>query len=354
MVSVIRRMAGLLAVSVVLSAIGTGSAFAEFKSGPWTGGAYAGKDNKFERCVITSEQPNGVTLGFGKFIDGAFEIWLTNKSWNLTPNTPQHVSLWVDSLDKRDGNFQVVAKNTMAGQFSVKDTKLADELKRGSVLHMTTPGGAFDFKLTGTSKAIGDLEQCWAENSRAGGAAQNQAGQNQAGQKQAGQKPVGRVKGMDLLALTPRDFAAQVVTSGKAGYFTIPDKMPDAMKQWNAALVWNADGDKAIGLVSGVGSNPDVQVLRDDLVRQKKPRCKGDMASSSDVQTLPGTAIQVKRVEIRCSDIGNGTGVTELFSFYPHLSGQLLVISHISRDRAMAVQADGEFAKRVIAILTAK
>ena len=66
------------------------------------------------------------------------------------------------------------------------------------------------------------------------------------------------------------------------------------------------------------------------------------------------SSIQVKRVEIGCKDIGDGTSVTEVFAFYPHLSGQLLAISHISANRAVAVEADGEFAKRVSAIMSAK
>lgn len=342
MASSVRWWAAVTLLVAVCFAGGTLSARAEFKSGPWTGSAYAQKDGKFERCVITSDHPDGMRLGFGKALDGSFEIWLMNKGWNLEAGKPQPVTLWVDDQRKRSGNFQTVSNGAMAAQF-VGDAELVESLKRGNVLNVQIPAGSLKFKLAGTFKAIGELEQCWAQSARAsaGTAAAPQGGAPK------------RVKGMDLLALPPRDFAGQVVTSGSA-YFQVPEQVPETMRKWNAALIWNIKGQSGVGLSTGVGSNPDVEALRTDLVRQKQAKCKGDMASSSDIRTLPGTAIQVKRVEIRCSDIGNGNGVTEVFSFYPHLSGQLLVISHISDDRNVAIAADGEFAKRVTAILKAK
>lgn len=344
MASVTRWVAGLWLLVALLAGSGATPALAEFKSGPWTGNAYAQNDGKFERCVITSDHADGMRLGFGKSHEGAFEIWLMNETWDMEPGKPRSVTLWVDDQGKRSGNFQTVSKEAMAAQFA-GDNELVDLLKRGNVLHVETPDRSLTFKLTGTFKAIGELEQCWS-----------QAMQASAGGRtgQAGAPPAAPAKGMDLLALSPRDFAGQVVTSGEDGYFTIPEQVPEAMRKWNAALIWSVKGDAGVGLSTGVGSNPDIESLRTDLVRQKEAKCTGDMESSSDVRTLPATAIQVKRVEIRCSDIGNGSGVTEIFSFYPHLSGQLLVISHVSNDRELAAEADGEFAKRVTTILTAQ
>lgn len=340
MASVHRSRAVLWLLAAVLTAGLAMPALAKFESGPWTGNAYAQKDGKFERCVITSEHADGMRLGFGKAADGSFEIWLMNKAWNLEAGAPQAVTLWVDNQRKRNGKFQTVSKEAMATQ--IKDAaELVESLKRGNVLHIDTAIKSMSFKLTGTFKAIGELDQCWSQSTRSA-----------AGGK-APAAPVKRVKGMDLLSLSPRDFAGQVVTSTKSDYFTVPPQPPANMRKWNAALIWNIKGDAGVGLSSGVGTNPDVESLRNELVRLKQPGCRGEMASSSDIQTLPGTAIQVKRVEVRCSDIGDGKGVTEVISFYPHLSGQLLVVSHIASDRAVAAAADGEFAKRVTAILKA-
>src|SRR3546814_539901 len=108
------------------------------------------------------------------------------------------------------------------------------------------------------------------------------------------------------------------------------------------------------GLITGVNSDPDVEALRDTLVRQKQPKCKGELTSASDVRTLAGTAITVKRVNVTCTDVGNGDDVTEVFSFYPHLSGQLLAVSHVSKDPALATEGDRQFAQRVTGILTAQ
>lgn len=343
MASVYRSGTLMWLLAAVLTAGAAMPALAKFESGPWTGNAYAQKDGKFERCVITSEHADGMRLGFGKAADGSFEIWLMNKSWNLEPGAPQTITLWVDTQGKRSGNFQTVSKEAMATQ--IKDAAgLIESLKRGNVLYIQTPLASMSFKLTGTFKAIGELDQCWAQSSRGA------AGGGQA----AAAAPAKRVKGMDLLSLTPRAFAGQVVTSANNDYFTIPAQPPENMRKWNAALIWNIKGDAGVGLSSGVGSNPDIESLRTELVRLKQPGCRGELASASDVRTLPGTAIQVKRVEVRCSDVGDGNGVTEVISFYPHLSGQLLVVSHIAGNREAAQAADGEFAKRVTAILKAK
>lgn len=344
MASVTRWMAGLGVSAVILAAEAMSPASAaEFKVGSWVGHDVV-KDGKFLGCEIYSPYPNGQALAFGISGRGVFEIRVTNAAWDLKPGKVE-VALWVDALPKLQGNALAAAKDSLIAPVPEGGKQFAEAIKKGNVLHVTTPQGNVDFKLTGTAKAVGELEQCYE---RGVGAAKPAAGRAPAAAPTPG-KPV---KGSALLGLSVRDFAMQVLSSGEKGYYTVERADPKLLEQWNAALLWSVkDG---FGLITGVGSDPDVEALRETLVRQKQPKCKGQITSSSDVRTLAGTAITVKRVEVRCTDVGNGDDITEVFSFYPHLSGKLLAVSHISKVRTVAAEGDAQFAKRVTAILKAK
>lgn len=347
MASVTRWMAGLGLTAAVLAAEAMSPALAaEFKVGSWVGHDVV-KEGKFLGCEIYSPYPNGQGLAFGISGRGIFEIRVSNGTWNLQPGKVQ-VSLWVDDLPKLSGNALAAAKDSIIAPVPEGGKKFADAIKKGNVLHVSTPSGDIDFKLTGTSKALTELEKCWE---RGMGTAQAPGGKPAAAAA-APPKPGKPVKGSALLGLPIQEFAMQVLSSGDKGYFTVERADPKLLEKWNAALLWSMkDG---FGLITGVNSDPDVEALKETLVRQKQPKCKGNLTSASDVRTLTGTSITVKRVEVRCSDVGNGEDVSEVFSFYPHLSGKLLAVSHVSKNRQVAADGDAEFAKRVAAILKAK
>lgn len=351
MASVARWGAGLWLLAAILTTSGGGSApAAEFKSGGWTGRDVNGGDGAFKGCQIDSKHPGDRILGFGIFVPGVFQVRISDRAWGLEPGALP-VTLWVDSGEKLSGNAVAAAKNTVVVPINKGGKAFAEALKKGNVLHVTVPDGALDFKLSGTFKAIGELERCWnagvgtLPKSATGGAPQGAAPQGSAPQ-------IKRVKGADLLGLPLPEFAAQVVTLQDNGFFKLERASKQQLEQLSAALVWTMKG--GFGFVTSVNANPDLQLLKETLVKQKTPRCKGELTSSADIRSLPGTAVQVKRVQLRCTDVGNGDAVTEVFSFYPHLSGQLVGVSHIAKDRTVAAAADGEFAKRVTTILEAK
>ena len=350
MASVARWRAGLWLLAAILTTTGGVPApAAEFSSGSWTGRDIKGSDGVFKGCQIDSQHPGDRILGFGIFVPGIFQVRVSDKAWTFEPGALP-VTLWVDSGEKLSGNAVAAAKTTVVVPINKGGKAFAEALKKGNVLHVTVPTGALDFKLSGTFKAIGELERCWNDGvatlPKAAGAAPQGAA------PQAAAPQIKRVKGADLLGLSLPEFAAQVVTLKDNGFFKLERASKQQLEQLSAGLVWTMQG--GFGFVTSVNTDPDVQLLKDSLVKQKTPRCKGELSSSADVRNLPGTAIQVKRVELRCTDVGNGDAVTEVFAFYPHLSGQLVGVSHIAKDRKVAVAADGEFAARVAAILQAK
>ncbi len=346
MASVARWKAGLWLLAAVLTAGGSiPASAAEFTSGAWAGRDVKAEDGVFRGCQIDSKQPGDQVLGFGIFVPGVFRVRISNKAWALEPGTVP-VTLWVDGGEKLKGNAAAAAKDTLVVPVNQGGKAFAEALKKGNVLHVTVPAGAYDFKLSGTFKAIGDLERCWDQ----GVAALRGSGTVPPAAAPAAEAK--RVKGADLLGLPLADFAGQVITAKDDGFFKLERASQQQLEQLSAARIWSMKG--GFGFVTSVNTDPDIQLLKDSLVQQKTPRCKGKLTSSADVGGLSGTAIQVKRVELQCSDVGNGDAVTEMFSFYPHLSGKLVAISHIAKERSVAVAADGEFAKRVAAILKAK
>jgi|GEM_PF-722490 len=348
MASVARRKAGLwLLAAVLTTSVGVSASASEFTSGAWSGRDVKAEDGLFKGCQIDSKHPVDQVLGFGIFVPGVFQVRISNKAWTLEPGAVA-VTLWVDAGEKLAGNAIAAAKDTLVVPVKEGGKVFAESLKKGNILHVTVPAGSYDFKLSGTFKAIGDLERCWD----GGVATLRKAGAMPQGSAAPAPQPAKRVKGADLLGLSLADFAGQVVTSKDNGFYKLERTTKQQLEQLNAALVWTMKG--GFGFVTSVNTDPDIKLLKDSLVQQKTARCKGELSSSADVRGLPGTAIQLKRVELRCTNVGNGDAVTEVFSFYPSLSGKLVAVSHIAKDRAVAIAADGEFAQRVAAILTAK
>lgn len=333
-----RCFAMVSTVAAVLTFAAAGPAAAAFKVGIWQGDAYISERGQFQRCAIVGDYPGETDLGFGLTANGVYEAYLIDKTWTLEPGQTAQVTIRVDDGPEVAGAFQVVSRDTL-GTLLQDRPELVKAFKSGNVARISGFFGTLDFPLTGTAKAFGQLEACVREVK-----ANVQNGQRAA----EARSQVAAVRGDDLFKLQPQAFAWRVLNDLPADKFAIPNDVEQAMKRWNAALVWRIE--RGIGLVQSVGGTPSEEALRDELVKIKSPSCSGELTSVADLRLMPGADTILPHVELSCSDVGNGGPAYEVLTFYPHASGNLIAVSHISETLEIAQTADATFLNQVAVI----
>ncbi|WPZ32514.1 hypothetical protein T8K17_14825 [Thalassobaculum sp. OXR-137] len=334
----IRTFATAAAVAAALTFSAVQDASAAFKSGIWTGDAYISKEGQFQRCAIVGEYEGDTDLGFGLAANGAYEVYLINKTWTLEPGQAAKVSIKIDNLPEVSGAFQVVSKDTL-GTVLQDRPELVQAFKAGSVATISGFFGTLKFPLKGTSKAFAVMEDC---------VRQVKSGMQDGKKVAEAREKVAKVRGQDLFKLAPQPFAWRVLKDLPQDQFAIPKDVDQAMKRWNAALVWRID--RGLGLVQSVGGNHSEEELRAELVKLKAPSCKAQLTSEADLRLLPGTQTVLPHVELSCSDVGNGTAAYEVLTFFPHASGNMIAVSHIGETLDAARLADNSFLNQVAVI----
>ena len=334
----IRTFATAAAVATALTFSVVHDASAAFKSGIWTGDAYISKEGQFQRCAIVGDYESDTDLGFGLAANGAYEVYLINKSWTLEPGQAAQVTIKIDDRQDVSGAFQVVSKDTL-GTMMQDRPELIQAFKAGSVATISGFFGTLKFPLKGTAKAFSVMEDC---------VRQVKTGVQQGKKVAEAREQVAKVHGQDLFKLAPQPFAWRVLKDLPQDQFAIPRDVEQQMKRWSAALVWRIE--RGLGLVQSVGGNHSEEELRAELVKLKAPSCKGELASEADLRIMPGTETVLPHVELSCADVGNGTGAYEVLTFFPHASGNMIAISHIGETLEAARVADTAFLNQVAAI----
>ena len=333
-------MAATAAVAMTLSAVGPASA--AFKSGIWEGDAYLSKDGQFQRCAIVGNYDGDTDLGFGLAANGEYEVYLINKAWKLEPGQSAQVTIKIDNNPEVAGGFQVVSPDTL-GTVMQDRPDLIKGFKGGNVVTISGFFGTLKFPLKGTAKAFGVMEDC---------VKQVKAGAKE-GQKVAeARAKVAKIHGQDLFKLQPQAFAWRVLKDLPPEQFVIPTDVEQAMKRWNAALVWRVpDG---IGFVQSVSGKHTENELRDELVKMKQPSCKGQLTSEASMRAMPGSPTALPHVELSCTDVGTGKSAYAVMTFFPHSTGNMVSVSHVGESLQSARSADSSFVAQVAAIAAQK
>ena len=349
---VLRALALTASIAVGAAIWPDAPAFAQgsaFQSGSWAGSAYGNKEGKFERCVITSEFPGKPVLGFGRELTGKFEIWLVNPEWAYAQGATELVTLSIDSEPPKTGNFLAIGADRIATQLP-PSSPLIDGLKRGSRLKMTFGGVTYEYPLKGTFNAIAALDTC-ARNQGVKVAGGDKPAAPSAPDKQAQAEKALRmlaaVDGDTLFKLSSGDFAARVVLADP-DRFRVPEDLQDAKNRTKSDFVWTVEG--GFGIAKGVPGSPTEEELREGLVKLRQDGCKGELTSSADMRISAVKDRIIKRVEIGCSKDVNGNPAYEAFSFYPHVSGNMIMIVHFTKSPDTSRAADDAFFKIVEAV----
>lgn len=334
----LRSITTVAAVVAALTLSIASPASAAFKSGIWQGDAYISKEGQFQRCAIVGDYDSETDLGFGLAANGTYEVYLINKSWTLEPGQAAKVTIKVDGRPEVSGAFQVVSKDTL-GTLMQDHPELVQAFKAGNVATITGFFGTLKFPLNGTAKAFGAMEEC---------VRQVKAGVQDGKKAAMAREKLAKVQGQDLFALQPQAFAWRVLNDLPQDQFAIPKDVDQAMKRWNAALVWRIE--RGVGLVQSVGGRPSEEDLRAELTKLKAPSCKGQLSSEADLRIMPGTETVLPHVELSCTDVGNGGAAYEVLTFFPHASGNMIAVSHIGETLQVARTADASFLTQVAAI----
>lgn len=320
-----------------------------FQSGSWAGSAYGNTEGKFERCVITSEFPGKPVLGFGRELTGKFEIWLVNPEWAYTAGANELVTLSIDGSPPKTGNFLAIGPDRIATQLP-PDSPLIDGLKRGSRLKMTFGGTTYEYPLKGTFNAIAALDTCARnQGTKVAGAAQPAAPSAPSKQEQAEKalRMLAAVEGDTLFKLSSGDFAARVVLADP-DRFRVPEDLQDAKARTKADFVWTVEG--GFGIAKGVPGSPTEEDLREGLVQLRQDGCVGELTSSADMRISAVKDRIIKRVDIGCTEDSTGNPAYEAFSFYPHVSGNMIMVVHFTKSPESSKAADDAFFQIVEAV----
>ncbi len=334
----LRSISTVAAVVAALTLSIAAPASAAFQSGIWQGDAYISKEGQFQRCAIVGDYESETDLGFGLAANGTYEVYLINKTWSLEPGQAAKVTIQVDNGPEVSGAFQVVSKDTL-GTLMNDRPELVQAFKAGNVATVTGFFGTLKFPLKGTAKAFGVMEEC---------VRQVKSGVQDGKKAAEAREKVAKVQGQDLFKLQPQAFAWRVLNELPQDQFGIPKDVDQAMKRWNAALVWRIE--RGLGLVQSVGGKHSEEELRAELTKLKAPSCKGQLSSEADLRIMPGTETVLPHVELSCTDVGNGKSAYEVLTFFPHASGNMIAVSHIGETLQVAQTADATFLNQVAVI----
>lgn len=333
-----RSMAMASAIAAALMLAAAVPAAAKFKSGIWEGDAYISKEGKFQRCAIVGDYKSGTDLGFGLAASGVYEVYLIDKTWALEAGQAAKVTIKVDDRPEISGAFQVVSKDTL-GTLLQDHPELVQAFKAGNVATISGFFGTLKFPLTGTAKAFAAMEDC---------VKQVKAGVRDGKKLAEAREKIAKVHGQELFKLQPQAFAWRVLKDLPENQFAIPNDVEQAMKRWNAALVWRIE--RGLGLVQSVGGKHSEEELRVELTKLKSPSCSGTLTSEADLRLMPGDDTVLPHVELSCTDVGNGNPAYEVLTFFPHASGNMIAVSHIGETLDIARAADNTFLNQVAVI----
>lgn len=336
--SALRTLATACAVAAALTVVVADPAAAAFKSGIWQGDAYVSKDGQFQRCAIVGDYESETDLGFGLAANGGYEVYLINRGWSLEPGQAAQITIKIDDRPEVAGAFQVVSRDTL-GTLLQDHPELVKAFKAGNVATITGFFGTLTFPLKGTAKAFGAMEEC-VRQVRAGARDSQKAAEARA--------RVAKVQGEDLFTLRPQAFAWRVLHDLPSDRFAIPNDIEQAMKRWNAALVWRIE--RGLGLVQSVSGQHSEEDLRQELMKLKAPSCSGTLTAEADLRIIPGGDTVLPHVELSCTDVGNGNPAYEVLTFFPHKSGNMIAVSHIGETLQIAQEADLTFLNQAGAI----
>lgn len=158
-----------LAVCALVGGISTAASadnikISNFSSGNWAGGAYVDKETrKFSYCGMWASYRSGIAIHFA--VDGDFDwrIGFGSPDLGLVQGRSYDVAYTIDGSGASRLSGVARSRELLVVELPSR-SELFDRFRSGSMLSVLIQGKVHQFKLTGTSRALGALLECARDN----------------------------------------------------------------------------------------------------------------------------------------------------------------------------------------------
>jgi hypothetical protein len=261
-------------------------------TGAWKGGP--AKEGGADYCVQEARFSSGHLLMVGRTKAGEVNIALGIPGGGLPVGERWKVNVVVDGANPRERVAVAAAKGLLVVGMGF-DNEFYDRLKKGKTLNLKSSADDIGFQLSGTAKALGELEKCAA-------ALPASSGQTASGAPGAGAAPFPETLSAILGAAGLREVQTLVFPD------TPPEKRP-ADYAWRVGKVLGGVRER------NVAPGTDFAETTENYAKALKDRCKGaGVVTLGEVERHPGVAIRSGAVDCQ-GEGGKGAVHVSLVSY---------------------------------------
>jgi hypothetical protein len=261
-------------------------------TGVWKGGP--AKEGGADYCVQEARFSSGHLLMVGRTKAGEVNIALGIPGGGLPVGERWKVNVVVDGANPRERVATAAAKGLLVVGMGF-DNEFYDRLKKGKTLNLKSSADDIGFQLSGTAKALGELEKCAAALPASGGQAAS-------GVPGGGATPFPETLSAILGAAGLREVQTLVFPD------TPPEKRP-ADYAWRVGKVLGGVRER------NVAPGTDFAETTENYAKALKDRCKGTGAVAlGEIERHPGVAIRSGAVDCQ-GEGGKGAVHVSLVSY---------------------------------------
>jgi hypothetical protein len=261
-------------------------------TGVWKGGP--AKEGGADYCVQEARFSSGHLLMVGRTKAGEVNIALGIPGGGLPVGERWKVNVVVDGANPRERVATAAAKGLLVVGMGF-DNEFYDRLKKGKTLNLKSSADDIGFQLSGTAKALGELEKCAA-------GLPTSSGQAASGAPGAGAAPFPETLSAILGAAGLREVQTLVFPD------TPPEKRP-ADYAWRVGKVLGGVRER------NVAPGTDFAETTENYAKALKDRCKGaGVVALGEIERHPGVAIRSGAVDCE-GEGGKGAVHVSLVSY---------------------------------------
>jgi hypothetical protein len=261
-------------------------------TGAWKGGP--AKEGGADYCVQEARFSSGHLLMIGRTKAGEVNIALGIPGGGLPVGERWKVNVVVDGANPRERVATAAAKGLLVVGMGF-DNEFYDRLKKGKTLNLKSSADDIGFQLSGTAKALGELEKCAAGLPAS-------SGQAASGVPGAGATPFPETLSAILGAAGLREVQTLVFPD------TPPEKRP-ADYAWRVGKVLGGVRER------NVAPGTDFAETTENYAKALKDRCKGaGVVALGEIERLPGVAVRSGAVDCE-GEGGKGAVHVSLVSY---------------------------------------